>query len=232
MTRATACGPLLLLFALGACRDEQQAPTSAPRERSQAVQAATPAAATPARLDPPAATPAASAAAPKKPRRALCPSLARDGKPLPKKSVSQLALAGERPLPEGFGRGSSAYTWINFWAAWCAPCKEEIPRLVAWGSELGKGGKGLRLAFVSLDDDERQLRQFLESSAELRSTYWLREGKERDDWMKAAGLESDPELPIHLLVDAQGRIACKVQGAVEDTDLPELRRLVTAATSD
>lgn len=226
-------GACLLSLASVACKDEQQAPTSAPRERSQAVQAATPAATLDQRGTQPAApAPPASASAPKKPRRGLCPSLARDGKALPKKAIGQLALAGERPLGEGFGRGSSAYTWVNFWAAWCAPCKEEIPRLVSWGRELGRGGKGLHLAFISLDDDERQLRQFLEGSAELRSTYWLREGKERDEWMKAAGLEADPELPIHLLVDAQGKIACKVQGAVEDADLPELRRLVTGATSD
>jgi thiol-disulfide isomerase/thioredoxin len=225
---------LLLALALAsACRDNEQAPTSAPRERSQAVQAAAPEAAPGARIAAaPAASPVAAAPAPSKPRRGLCPHSSRDGKPLPKKRISQVVLGDGKPLVEGLSRGSGAYTWVNFWAAWCAPCKEEIPRLVGWERELAKAGKPFHLAFVSIDDDERQLRQFLEASSELRATYWLREGKERDEWMKAAGLDADPELPIHLLVDPQGRIACKVQGAVEDADLPELRRLVAGPTSD
>lgn len=230
--RESATLVLGLAFAL-ACQDKEQAPASAPRERSQAVQAAAPEAAPGARVaPPPAAATAPAAPAPSKPRRGLCPHLTRDGKPLPKKKISQVVLGDGKSLPEGLSRGSGAYTWVNFWAAWCAPCKEEIPRLVGWERELAKAGKPFHLAFVSIDDDERQLRQFLEGSAELRATYWLREGKERDEWMKAAGLDADPELPIHLLVDPQGHIACKVQGAVEDADLPELRRLVAASTAE
>jgi thiol-disulfide isomerase/thioredoxin len=234
VTRARESALLVLaLVASSACKDDERAPTSAPRERSQAVQAAAPEAAPGARIaPPPAVSSAAPASAASKPRRGLCPQRSRDGKPLPKKRMSQVVLGDGRPMAEGLSRGSATYTWVNFWAAWCAPCKEEIPRLVAWERELAKAGTPFHLAFVSIDDDERQLRQFLEGSSELRATYWLREGKERDEWMKAAGLDADPELPIHLLLDPQGRIACKVQGAVEDADLPEFRRLVAGPTSD
>lgn len=206
--------------ALGSCKENTEASVSAPRERSQAVQASTPPAPSPA------PTPQASSPAPKKARGPLCPNLAKEGKVLPKKPVSQ-ASVGAGKLPEALTADGSAMTWVNFWAAWCAPCKEEIPRLVRWEADLAKSGHRFRLAFVSLDDDERQLDQFLKASAELRSTYWLKEGKERDDWMKAAGLDADPELPIHLLVDAHGHIRCKIQGAVEDADLADFTRLVS-----
>jgi thiol-disulfide isomerase/thioredoxin len=116
---------------------------------------------------------------------------------------------------------------VNFWAAWCAPCKEEIPRLKAWEREISQNK--LRVAFVSLDDDPRQLQQFLEGSSELKQTFWLREGKERDDWMSAAGLGTDPELPFHLLVDPENKVRCRVQGAIEDRDLPDLVRLLGGA---
>jgi thiol-disulfide isomerase/thioredoxin len=217
---------LLLLGALGVgCKEEGEPKISAPRERSQAVQATTPAVLPQAEK---AVLGVASAAAPKKARGPLCPNLVKDGKSLPKKPVSRASL-NDAKLADSLGASAGQMTWINFWAAWCAPCKEEIPRLVGWERELVKSGRRFHLAFVSLDDDERQLRQVLEGSSALKATYWLKEGKEREDWMKGAGLEVDPELPIHLLVDAHGHIRCKIQGAVDDGDLADFSRLVTAS---
>jgi len=225
--RSFTCAALLLsLFT--ACKEEEHA-ASAPRERSQAVQAAQPAsqAVTPTALTAsPTATPQASTPHAPKPRRALCDGHLQEGRPLPKKHVSQANVAGGS-LPEHLAADASGFLWVNFWAAWCAPCKEEIPRLRTWPAELAKRGRKLKVAFVSIDDDERQLRQFLESGA-LGSTYWLKEGKERDEWLKAAGIDTDPELPVHLLVDGHGRIRCKVQGAVEDADAAELARLLAS----
>jgi thiol-disulfide isomerase/thioredoxin len=219
---------LLLSLALVACQNDEQKPASAPRERSQAVQAAAPAVTASAPL--PSATAVHAAVA--KPRRALCAGQMHEGKALPKKTISQAVVGDAKALPSSLAGESGSWSWVNFWAAWCAPCKEEIPRLVAWERDLHKAGQHFRLAFVSLDDDERQLRQFLDAQQSLHATYWLKEGKERDEWMKAATLESDPELPIHLLVDPHGRVRCKVQGAVEDADFAELSRLLSAQASD
>jgi len=135
---------------------------------------------------------------------------------------------GEAPLPEALPLGAG-YTWLNFWAAWCKPCKEEIPRLLRFEQELSKASPGFKLGFVSLDDDERQLGEFLaqQPSAGLRRSYWLKEGKEREEWLKAAGVESDPDLPFHLLFDAKGKLRCVVKGALEDSDLAALRALVS-----
>ena len=93
---------------------------------------------------------------------------------------------------------------------------------------MSKVSPGFKVAFVSLDDDERQLGAFLteQTSAGLRRTWWLKEGKEREDWLKAAALESDPDLPFHLLFDPKGKLRCVVKGAVEDSDLVSLRQLV------
>ena len=66
-----------------------------------------------------------------------------------------------------------------------------------------------------------------QSPSGLRRTYWLKEGKEREEWLKAAGLDADPELPFHLLFDAKGKLRCVVKGALEDSDLPSLRNLVS-----
>jgi len=108
------------------------------------------------------------------------------------------------------------------------PCKEEIPRLKSWEQRLNAAGKSFQVVFVSMDDDPRQLQDFLKTQpAEgLRSTYWLREGKERADWLKSAELPDDPGLPLHVLVDGRGRARCVIDGAVEDTDFEQLRALI------
>jgi hypothetical protein len=86
----------------------------------------------------------------------------------------------------------------------------------------------MRLVFLSLDDDPRQLKQFLEAQPNggVRSTYWLREGKEREDWLSALEIDTDPELPAHVLVDPSGKARCVINGAVEDSDYPAVVALV------
>jgi thiol-disulfide isomerase/thioredoxin len=214
-----------LVLALGACDNGDKQPVSAPQERSQIVEAK-PGAAAPAA--PAEVVPAATSSAPKPPRVLCAGQMAAPGRSVAKKSVSQSVASGEPALPESLTFGGG-FTWVNFWAAWCAPCKEEIPRLLRFQQELVKASPGFKLAFVSLDDDERQLSGFLgaQPASGLRRTYWLKEGKERDEWLKAAGLDSDPALPFHLLLDPKGKLRCVVKGALEDADLATLKTLVS-----
>jgi thiol-disulfide isomerase/thioredoxin len=201
--------------------DPPEKPASVTRERSQAVQA-TAGPVAPAR-DPKAQAPEAPA-----PRRKLCGGqLEKGGRAVSKSALSRASAPGVPGLPETL-RLQGKWSWLNFWAAWCGPCKEEIPRLKEWEDKLSRAGKPFQLVFVSLDDDPRQLEQFLQSQPEagLRSTYWLREGKERSDWFSALELDPDPQLPAHLLVDPKGRVRCFVSGAVEDADYPELTSLL------
>lgn len=219
---------LLLSAALGlvlcGCDSRAEPHASAPQERSQIV-AAKPGVA-PA-SSPPAVVPVAASQAPKAPRALCAGQMASPGRSLPKKSISQSVASGESPLPDALPLGGG-YRWVNFWAAWCKPCKEEIPRLRRFEQELSRAFPGFKLSFISLDDDERQLAAFLaeQPPSGLRKSYWLKEGKEREEWLKGAGLEPDPELPFHLLFDAKGKLRCVVKGAVEDADLPALKALL------
>lgn len=216
-------GAVLGLVACG-CDSRAEPQVSAPQERSQIVAAKTGA---PEVRPSAAVVPVVASAAPK-PARALCAGqMAGPGRALPKKSISQSAASGEAPLPDALPLGGG-YSWVNFWAAWCKPCKEEIPRLQRFEQELLKSSPGFKLSFVSLDDDERQLSAFLgeQPASGLRRTYWLKEGKEREEWLKSAGLEPDPDLPFHLLFDAKGKLRCVVKGALEDADLAALKSLL------
>jgi len=218
----------LWLPVLSACDtvSEKDAPM-ATNERSQAItQKGPPAVSTPATIAVTASEPAAA----KKPRTLCAGKLAEAGHSLPKKHVSRAAAKSTPELPESLPIGAGKWTWLNFWAAWCAPCKEEIPRLLRFEQKLSASGAAFRLSFVSLDDDERQLHDFLDSqpSAGLRASYWLREGNEREDWLKSAAQNPDAPLPFHLLVDPKGKIRCAIQGAVEDGDYAEVVAIVSA----
>lgn len=54
---------------------------------------------------------------------------------------------------EGLFRQSSDTTYVvNFWATWCAPCREEIPLLQQLA--LDKSGEKIQIVLVSLDTEQ------------------------------------------------------------------------------
>jgi thiol-disulfide isomerase/thioredoxin len=151
-----------------------------------------------------------------------------EGRALSKVPASHAEAPGTEPLDGTLPARRGHWTWINFWAAWCKPCKEEIPRLLGWRDRLEGARSPISLVFVSLDDDARQLDSFLEQqpAAGLRSTLWLPDGKARTAWMTSLRMKSAPELPEHALVDPAGRVRCFIEGAVEDGDYAEIAALV------
>jgi thiol-disulfide isomerase/thioredoxin len=218
---------LALAFAsLGACDSvsEKDAPM-ATNERSQAITQKGP-----APVSTPATVPVATTQPPvaKQPRSLCGGKLDEAARSFPRKHLSRAAAKDASAVPESLLVGSGKWTWLNFWAAWCAPCKEEIPRLLGFQKKLDAAGSAFRLSFVSLDDDERQLSDFLDTqpSTGLRASYWLKEGNEREDWLKSAGQSPDAPLPFHILVDPKGKIRCAIQGAIEDTDYAEISAIV------
>ncbi len=227
MGRLPLVSLLCLWLPVAACdRGDARAEETGSLARSQAVEVASGAAMPATAMV--VATPASATSAAPKPKRArkLCEGqLEGAGKSLPKKPISKHSAPGTPELDGDVPSGGGKWTWLNFWAAWCVPCKEEIPRLLGWEKRLGSK---LRVAFVSIDDDERQLESFLSTqpASGLKASFWLREGKEREDWLSGVGLDKDPELPLHVLIDPKGKARCTVQGAVDDSDYESLEAIV------
>jgi thiol-disulfide isomerase/thioredoxin len=150
--------------------------------------------------------------------RQLCTG--QSPRPAPKGNPKAVSAPGvdAPPLPVPFGVGK--WVWINFWAAWCGPCKEEMPRLIGWKDKLAASGVLIDFAFVSMDDDERQLHRFIEAQPKngVRASYWLPEGEGRSGWLAALNVKDPPQLPVQALVAPSGQVACVIEGAVEDRD--------------
>jgi thiol-disulfide isomerase/thioredoxin len=173
-------------------------------------------------------TSASAAHAPAAPARKLCEGeLAQPGRKLPKGIFTGVAASGEPRPAEQLPTDTDKWTWINFFAAWCGPCKEEMPRLRGFQQKLASS---LDVVFVSLDDDERQLKQFLEAQARnasgVRSAFWLPPGKTRASWLAGLHLKESPDLPAHVLVDRSGKVRCVVGGAVEEADFATIASIV------
>jgi hypothetical protein len=159
---------------------------------------------------------------PKTPRT-LCAGAALV-RPLPTGRLARAAATGAAPLGDRID-ATGTWTWISLWAAWCKPCIEEIPRLLGWQVRLGGA---LRVRFLSLDDDERQLRRMLEEqpAGGMRASHWLPEGRGRDAWLTALGLKRDPTLPVQVLVNPRGEVHCVIEGAIEEGDFERVAAIV------
>jgi thiol-disulfide isomerase/thioredoxin len=220
-------GSTLALVALGALGCENAGKDLPPPPpvtgRSNAVTASSNASASPAQAAPASAKPSAPAA----PRKLCVDQPARSA---PKGAVKTAAAPGATAPPASVGFGVGKWVWVNLWAAWCGPCKEEMPRILNFHSRLRNAGVMMDLAFVSLDDDERQLSRFLEGQPEngVRASYWLPEGSGRDGWIGALGVKDAGKLPVHALVAPSGQVACLIEGAVEESDYATIAEIVGA----
>lgn len=211
--------PLILSIALVITACE---PTSTPAEagtRSEAVAAK----AAPTSTVAAAASAEPSHAPAATPRRLCEKELTQPGRRLPKATFTPVAAPGTSLPGDRIAIGSGRWTWINFFAGWCAPCKEEMPRLRAFQEKLAAN---LDVTFVSLDDDERQLRQLLGAGTAVRSALWLEPGKRRTTWLAALDMKESPDLPAHVLVDPSGKVRCVLGGAIEDSDFPTIASIV------
>lgn len=93
--------------------------------------------------------------------------------------------------------------FVNFWATWCPPCREEIPILI----ELQKKYKdGLQVIGVSLDDGSpEEVKEF----AQLAGINYPIVMRSRELVAAYGGV---PALPTSFLVNKEGKIVQKHQG--------------------
>jgi len=92
---------------------------------------------------------------------------------------------------------------LDFWATWCAPCRESIPHLV----ELYKtyGEKGLEVIGMNLDrGDTDTVRRFVKSMDIPYPIALTPEEVSRDFGVTA--------LPTTILIDKEGRLRQKILG--------------------
>jgi thiol-disulfide isomerase/thioredoxin len=138
--------------------------------------------------------------------------------------VTQIDATGLKNLLKPNGK----LLLINFWATWCAPCREEFPDLVKIGTDYK--GK-IDLITVSLDELSEingQVPKFLAQMKSESPAYLLKTPDEgaaielvSKDWQGA--------LPFTILFNAQGEMIYSRQGKFEtDVLVAEIEKNLTA----
>ncbi|MGH6942769.1 MAG: TlpA family protein disulfide reductase [Geminicoccaceae bacterium] len=151
------------------------------------------------------------------PRAALAFDLAPGApKPLPEITFED-ANGAERSLADFRGQ----VVVLNLWAAWCAPCRKEMPSLDRLQAAYGKGDD-LEVVALSLDRGNiDKIKVFFEQVGVAHLEIY------RDPEMRASRELRVPGVPTTLVIDRKGREIGRVLGpAAWDSDeaLVVLRR--------
>ena len=103
---------------------------------------------------------------------------------------------------------------FNFWATWCAPCREEMPLLGVTAQKKGFAVVGIGI------DNAAKIREFADNYAIPYEI--LVAAPEAIQLMRALGNPSGA-LPFSVVLDRQGRLAQRKLGAFSG---PELEGMV------
>lgn len=114
--------------------------------------------------------------------------------------------------------------FVNFWATWCEPCREEFPELVAFEKEMRP--KGVALLTVSLDMASAladQVIPFLKQQGVAFPCYIKAPGDD-DVFINAVDPEWKGGLPATFIYARDGRLVSRTEG-------PTDRKRLTAAVT-
>jgi thiol-disulfide isomerase/thioredoxin len=105
---------------------------------------------------------------------------------------------------------------VNFWAAWCVLCAEEVPQFIALQKKYE--GHGLQVIGFSVDDDAQELQTFYRK-------YQMNYPVVPSDIKLADTFRGVLGLPTTLVIGRDSRIHTKHNGT---TDFPMLEQEVVA----
>jgi thiol-disulfide isomerase/thioredoxin len=102
---------------------------------------------------------------------------------------------------------------VNFWATWCGPCQEELPRL----SQIAASYSGKPVSFVFISIDEPKNRSKIPSALtklHLDFTSWI--GADTDT-LDSFGLGNI--VPGTIILDETGQPIARVMGEAREDDV-------------
>lgn len=126
---------------------------------------------------------------------------------IPEKDRGKVKLSGEFKTPDG-GEVSlkdlkAKVVFLNFWATWCGPCKEEMPGLAELSNKFSSQGL---IVIAATNEDPKIVRDFLRDK-EFPFPIILDSRETLLDRFKVT------VVPTTVVIDGKGRVAFRVGGA-------------------
>jgi thiol-disulfide isomerase/thioredoxin len=138
----------------------------------------------------------------------------RTERPLGPKAVAERVYAARltdlKGAPQSIGQWRGQVLVINFWATWCAPCREEIPGFVSLQERYG--ARGLTFVGIALDQPDK----IAEFAREFRINYpLLVGGLDTMELLREAGNRVGV-LPYTLVIDRAGKLVSRQPGGLKE----------------
>jgi len=125
-------------------------------------------------------------------------------------------------FPDLSGRTRHLSEWkgqilvVNFWATWCAPCREEIPLLIAARQKYGY--KGVEIVGIAIDNASK----VAEFAANYKIPYPILLAEANGlDLMRELGNRAGG-LPYTVFLDPEGNVAERKLGALSAVAIPKI----------
>jgi len=109
---------------------------------------------------------------------------------------------------------------VNFWASWCTPCREEMPRIVRAYDE---GGGAFTVVAVDLQENAEQVADFARDFGMTFPIVIDRTGEVGRTWRIGGPVEG---IPSSYFLDADGVVQGRVFGPMSDEVLAENLALI------
>lgn len=125
-------------------------------------------------------------------------------------------------LPDAQGHDQALAQWrgkvlvVNFWATWCAPCREEMPQFIA--VQKRDGSKGVQFVGIAVDQVDK-VQQF--ANAIGLNYPALIGGYGAIELSRTLGNDLSA-LPFTIIIDRQGKIAHTQLGPLKPPALDRL----------
>ncbi len=100
---------------------------------------------------------------------------------------------------------------VNFWATWCVPCREEMPRLVA--ASQGFSTRDVAIVLVATDTPKTApaVPKFLKET-KVPFVCWQVKSSDPQTFIDAVDKSWDGTLPYTIVYDRKGGVAARLAG--------------------